>query len=740
VDLQQLPSPADTTATDEPAVPGRPLTGLAHPALSLPGTEFDDLVRMAAHWLDCPIALITVEEAEHFRTVADVGYGTRSEPRVHAICRAVDATQPLLVVPDARTDPRFREDPAVTGAQGIRFYVGIALVGANGRLAGVLGVADRRPRDGIDPDQLAMLQRLARVSTRLLERCATDRDEHLAGQRAQALFNAVIVLDASGDIVSLNGAARRLFGPKAECGRTVQSLFPPTLQDDPDGTQAWLAADEGARAGLDDSRELRLRTPSGQLHTVEAVRCLWQHGTQEALALVLRDTTEHHRLRQARIPLQDPLTGTHNRATLIQQLDGLIDEGTPFVVAKLGLDGFRGINDALGHSIGDAVLQIVAARLLARLSTAAQLARSGGDEFAMVFPMSSRDTIDAEMQALLRDLARPCQVDHHRIHLEASVGLVVVEPGPQPAHCASDQHVDAGEVLARAALAMRRAKRAGGKHARWFEPMMRTEAIDRRKLELELRRACLHDEFELHYQPQIDLTTGQATGAEALLRWRHPERGLLYPASFIEALSHSVVAPEVGRWIMQRACRDAAGWPVVDGRRLAVGVNLFPVQLDDTHLLEEVDRALAQSGLAPSQLELELTETIALRNDGVTEQLLAQLRARGVRVSFDDFGTGYASLSMLQRLPVDRVKIDRSFVQNVNDSRGNEAIVRSIALIARNFDLAVIAEGVETASQASLLREIGCDHVQGFLYSHALPADDFGRWLAQQPGSDGSHA
>jgi EAL domain-containing protein (putative c-di-GMP-specific phosphodiesterase class I) len=344
--------------------------------------------------------------------------------------------------------------------------------------------------------------------------------------------------------------------------------------------------------------------------------------------------------------------------------------------------------------------------------------------------VATADAVEAQLRAMLLDLARPCEVDYQRVHLEASIGLAMEdEPGN------SADRADAGELIARAQLAMHRAKRASGQPLLRFEPGMRTEAIDRRKLDLELRRACRDNEFELHYQPQLDLASGRPTGAEALLRWRHPERGLLLPVAFIDALARSAVAPDVGRWILQRACRDASAWPEVDGRQLAVGVNLFPVQFDDDNFLGEVDHALAQSGLPPARLELELTETIALRDDGVAEQALTQLRARGVRVAFDDFGTGYASLSMLHRLPVDRVKIDRSFVGNMMQSRGDAAIVRSVVLIARNFDLQVIAEGVETSPQAEFLRDIGCDEVQGFMYSKALAPPDFGQWLAT-----GNHA
>lgn len=564
------------------------------------GDALDDLACLAAQLLGCPIALVSVAEGGYRLPVAAHGAALLRGGR--ALCHALGHDAPLLLLPDASADARFRHDPAVAAVDGLRFYLGIALFDSDGALAGTLAVADHRPRSDVPPHALAMLRRLARLAARLMERCDVDGDRRID----------------------------------------------------------------------------RHDHPAAQ---------------------------------------QDPLTGLPDRNALLATLETLRAQDTPLGVALLGLDNFRLVNDTLGHAIGDSVLQIVSSRLLARLPPDAHLARFGGDEFAMVFPATMSDGIEAQLQAMLRDLARPCEVDRHRVHPEAGVGL------------AMDDGVDASELMARAGLAMQHAKRSGGQRLRWFSSELRKDAIDRRQLDLELRRACRDGEFELHYQPQMDLASGRPTGAEALLRWRHPERGLLMPAAFIDALAHSAVALDVGRWIMQRACREAAGWPQVDGRRLTVGVNLFPVQFDDEYFLDKVDDALAASGLSPAQLELELTETIALRDDGMAELALAQLRARGIRVAYDDFGTGHASLSMLHRLPVDRVKIDRSFVRNVLDNRGDEAIVRSIALIARNFDLQVVAEGVETPSQAAFLSALGCNDVQGFLYSRAMAPSEFDRWL-----------
>ncbi|MGN7725657.1 putative bifunctional diguanylate cyclase/phosphodiesterase [Luteimonas sp. 22616] len=573
------------------------------------GDALGDLVCLAAQLLGCPTALLSVTEGG--RRLPLAAHGASLLPAGHALCHGLGHDTPLLLLPDASADTRFRHDPAVTAVDGVRFYLGIALFGFDGALAGTLAVADHRPRNDVPAHAPATLRRLARLATQLTRR-------HDVGD-----------------------------------GRRIE------------------------RRG--------------------------QHATT-----------------------QDPLTGLPDRNALLATLEALRVQETPLGVALLGLDNFRLVNDTLGHAIGDSVLQIVSSRLLARLPPDAHLARFGGDEFAMIFPAAAADGIEEQLQAMLRELARPCEVDHHRVHPEARVGL------------AMDDGIDASELMARAGLAMQQAKRSGGQRLRWFSSELLKDAIDRRQLDLELRRACRDGEFELHYQPQIDLASGRPTGAEALLRWRHPERGLLMPAEFIDALAHSAVALAVGRWIMQRACRDAAAWPEVDGRRMTVGVNLFPVQFDDERFLDEVDDALSASGLSPAQLELELTETIALRDDGMAEYSLAQLRARGIRVAYDDFGTGHASLSMLHRLPVDRVKIDRSFVRNVLENRGDEAIVRSIALIARNFDLQVVAEGVETPSQAAFLNALGCKDVQGFLYSKAMVSAEFDRWLLPHLAAPGA--
>ena len=688
------------------------------------------IVVLAARTLECSSAMLWTIEDGAPRLAASYGLppaaaAAAAQSQLYA---AVDTQTPVCAIADASADPRFAGDPLVAGAPALRTLLASVVLGPAGEMLGALVVGDARPcslpQDSLAARMAPLATLAARLSSgNLLARCR---------QVAEAGFSAVLIFDAGGAVVFANTVARELFGPVAAPGQTLEQLVPAALQLEPEAVGAWLHAPPGPAGSLRSLRELRIRDALGELRTVQAARCAWYDGNARGTVLVLRDAGDGAPRREPRSGRRDALTGLPNREALFATVDTLRGRGTRLGVALLGLDNFRAVNEALGHVIGDTVLQVVASRLMAWLPADAHLARFGSDEFAILFP-AGEDTaaIDQRLQALLREIARPCEIEHQRVHVEACIGVALDDAGDGQASSAYEDCGSSG-LLALAALALRHAKRGGSMQMRHFSPSMREEAVDRRRLDLELRRAFREGEFELHYQPQIDLATGLPSGAEALLRWRHPERGLLMPGAFIDALGRSAIAPQVGTWILHRACHDAANWPLVGGRALKVGVNLFPAQFNDDGLVDKIDAALAASGLPPAQLEIELTETIALREDGVAERTLLQLRRRGIRVSYDDFGTGHASLSMLHRLPVDRVKIDRSFVRDLVGSRGDKAIVRSITLIARNFDMEVIAEGVESPDQASLLREFGCQEVQGFLYSQALAQPLFQRWLARQ--------
>src|SRR5260221_9704196 len=422
----------------------------------------------------------------------------------------------------------------------------------------------------------------------------------------------------------------------------------------------------------------------------------------------------------------DQLTGLPNRVSLREDIDTILreragDPAHPITVAILDLDGFKDVNDTLGHSVGDRLLQEVARRLTSVLDET-RVYRLGEHEFVLVLEKCGDPLVASDVvETILKRLTAQFDLDGHQLFVAANVGLAIA-----PAH---GSNVD--DLLANADLALYDAKAAGSRSCRLYVPTLRARAKHRRELDTELPPACANQEFVLYFQPQVRSSDGAVIGAEALLRWHHPERGILAPGAFIDALGESAVAIETGRWILTTACKTAASWRAKGLPPIRMGVNLFPAQFRNGSLLQDVDHALSESGLPPEALELEITENIALGREEGTLSPLKALRAKGIGIAFDDFGTGYASLSYLRRYPITRIKIDRSFIQKIGTQSAGEdtAIVRSIIVMGRNLGLEVIAEGVETTAQADFLRAEGCPELQGFLFSKPLPATALENYL-----------
>ena len=418
----------------------------------------------------------------------------------------------------------------------------------------------------------------------------------------------------------------------------------------------------------------------------------------------------------------DQLTGLPNRVSLREDIDTILKQragnpALPITVAMLDLDAFKDVNDTLGHSVGDRLLQEVARRLTSAPEKA-RIYRLGEDEFVLLLVDCGDPVLaSAVVETLLERLSRQFDLDGHRLFVAASAGIAIA-----PNH---GSNID--DLLANADLALYDAKAAGGRLCRLYVPSLRARAKRRRELDMELRRACANQEFVLYFQPQVRSSDGSIVGAEALLRWQHPERGILAPEAFIDALCESAVAMETGRWILNDACKTAAGWRAKGLPPIRMGVNLFPAQFRSGTLLQDVEHALSETGLAPGSLELEITENIALGREEGTLSPLKELRAKGIGIAFDDFGTGFASLSCLTRYPLTRIKIDRSFIQKIGTQLAAEdtAIVRSIIVMGRNLGLEVIAEGVETTAQADFLKAEGCHELQGYLFSKPLPVEAF---------------
>jgi diguanylate cyclase (GGDEF)-like protein/PAS domain S-box-containing protein len=421
----------------------------------------------------------------------------------------------------------------------------------------------------------------------------------------------------------------------------------------------------------------------------------------------------------------DQLTGLPNRVSLKNELTDLLVTDRrhhPHSIALFDLDGFKDVNDTDGHSTGDQLLVEVARRLNRVAGETGRVYRLGGDEFVVVIPNCGdpRRVTDL-VESMLQQLAEPFEINEHVLHVGGSAGIAIA---PQ-----DGSTVD--ELIANADLALYKAKSDGGHTHRLFVPVLRAQAQTRRGLQVELRRAFAENEFELFFQPQIRLADEAVVGAEALLRWRHPERGVIAPGAFIQTLAESSIASAVGGWIIRDACAKTSAWRAMGLSLNRISVNLFPSQCRDSDLLLDVEGALQKSGLPAEILELEISETFALNNDDAIRPL-QELHNRGIKLAFDDFGTGYASLSYLTKFPVSRIKIDRSFVAKVTDDLENSAIVRSLIAMAHNLNLGIIAEGVETEAQARFLLEERCEEAQGFLYAKPLSATDFESYLREQ--------
>jgi diguanylate cyclase (GGDEF)-like protein/PAS domain S-box-containing protein len=428
--------------------------------------------------------------------------------------------------------------------------------------------------------------------------------------------------------------------------------------------------------------------------------------------------------------MHDSLTGLPNRVLFNERLQralGNVKRGDIVAAHLLDLDHFKNVNDTLGHPAGDKLLKQVAERLRGQVREIDTIARMGGDEFAILqVGLAQPSDASALAHRVIEAVSAPYDIDGHQVVIGTSVGIAV---GPSDG--------DTPECLLRNAdLALYRSKGDGRGTLRFFEPEMDAQVRQRRAMEADLRKGLIAGEFELHYQPLINLERNEISGFEALMRWRHPDRGLIPPASFIPVAEEIGFIMALGDWAIREACSTAAKWP----DELKVAVNLSPVQFGSPGLVQSVVGALAASGLAPGRLELEITESVLLQNCEATLATLYQLRELGVRIAMDDFGTGYSSLSYLQSFPFDRIKIDRSFIKDVADGAGSLNIVRAVAALAVGLGMETTAEGVETQEQRDTVKAEGCTEMQGYFFSKPLPAAEVAGLIAKHRRPEASTA
>ena len=435
------------------------------------------------------------------------------------------------------------------------------------------------------------------------------------------------------------------------------------------------------------------------------------------------DITERRRaeMKIAHMARHDALTDLPNRLLLRERLGEALSHvgrGQRLAVLCLDLDQFKNVNDTLGHPIGDELLRVVAGRLRGCVRETDTISRVGGDEFSII-QTEIVDATDAERLArrISEAVSAPYDIHGHMVMVNTSIGIALA-----PADA-----VDANELLKNADMALYGAKADGRGVYRFFEPKMDARMKARRTLELALRKALELGQFELYYQPVVNLDEEGVNSCEALIRWHHPERGMISPVEFIPVAEEIGLIVALGEWVIRRACEDAAQWP----GDVCVAVNLSPTQLSSKNLIPTVLSALASSRLPANRLELEITEAVLMQNSDVTLRTLHQLRSLGIRISMDDFGTGYSSLSYLRSFPFDTIKIDRCFINGLDDSSESAAIVQAVAGLADSLKMTTTAEGVETREQLDRVRQLGCTHVQGYYYSPPVRVHELGRLFAK---------
>jgi diguanylate cyclase (GGDEF)-like protein len=534
-----------------------------------------------------------------------------------------------------------------------------------------------------------------------------DAELRTQSERFQAALNnmsqGLCMVDAQQNLIVCNEQFRALFNLAA--GETTPGTALASLASQADASEQRSALRAALSVHLTAAGNA---TSENYFHDLPDERTLsivhrpMQDGSWVA---TYEDVSERRRAeaRIAHMAHHDALTGLPNRLLFRERMEQAFarlrryDE--PFAILCLDLDCFKNINDTLGHPVGDALLRAVGTRLRSCMRETDTVARLGGDEFAILLADADRsDAVAAAAQRILDIIAEPLNGQLAKVC--ASIGIAV-------AHCDAE---GPDQLLKNADTALYRAKAEGRAAYRFFAPQMHADLQSRRTIENDLRKAIVNGEFELVYQPLFDLMSGQIMGYEALLRWRHAERGIVMPRDFIGVAEDIGLILPIGEWVLMEACRQAARWIAPTN----VAVNLSPLQFRHGNLVQTVARALTSSGLPASRLELEITESVVMGDDDPAFAVLHELRSLGVSIALDDFGTGYSSLSYLRRFPFDKIKIDQSFIQDMTDRAECSAIARSIVMLGENLGMTTTAEGVETAEQLEQVRSLGCAHAQGF--------------------------
>jgi diguanylate cyclase (GGDEF)-like protein/PAS domain S-box-containing protein len=576
---------------------------------------------------------------------------------------------------------------------------------------------------------------LLRAVRYAVERKALEEALFTEKERAQitlqSIADAVISTDSSGNISFLNQAAEHATGWTLQeaLGRPIAQIFRVVEDTDNGGSAPVGPAEAQERLMLLPVHCTLIRRDGVNIPIESSVAPIHnRHGAASGTVMVFRDVSAARAmaLQIAHSAEHDFLTGLPNRMLLNDRVEQAIARAprhtNKLALLFLDLDGFKHINDSLGHPIGDKLLRSVGARLIDCVRASDTVSRQGGDEFVILLS-EVEHAEDAAISAtrMLQTVAKAHAIDNHELHITASIGVSIYpDDGP-----------DAETLLKNADTAMYQAKESGRQTYKFFKTAMNVRAVERQFLEENLRRALHRDEFALHYQPKVNLSTGEVTGAEALIRWTHPARGAVPPVDFIPVAEDCGLIVPIGSWVLREACRQSRAWISAGLPAITMAVNISAMEFRSEDFLASLFAVLRETGMDPGLLELELTESVLMQRADETATILQTLRSSGVKVAVDDFGTGYSSLSYLRKFPVDTLKIDQSFVRHVGSAGDDATIVTAVIGMARNLNLRVVGEGVETLRECEFLLAHHCDEAQGYYFSRPVPAAEFGLLLAQ---------
>lgn len=556
------------------------------------------------------------------------------------------------------------------------------------------------------------------------ERLAADEKLRLHAKIFESSSEAIVVTDSTEHIISANQAFSAITGYLESEVLGKRSDMLAALED-----QTLLIAEFRNRSknASQWSGQLQFRRKSGVTFPAWASVCSMQnsHGALGHYLLVFSDISERQEVERQnfRLAYYDTLTGLPNRALFYARLEQVLSQAhrnrSHGALLLLDLNRFKNINDSFGHTSADALLKEVGRRLSITLRKEDVISRLGGDEFVIaLLDIKHREHAGHVAQKLLAALSEPFHIDHHEVLLSASIGISLL---PEDGH-------DTETLLKNADVAMFLAKKLGNSTHVFYSQEMNPHSFELLKLEGNLRRAIERGEFHLNYQPQLDLASGCITGAEALLRWNHPEEGMISPSQFIPVAEETGLIIPIGEWVIDAACRQIREWKDQGLPPVRIAVNLSARQFSAA-LPKTILGIIARHGIPNDSLELEITESMLMHNTDSVVAMMREFGEAGILMALDDFGTGYSSLSYLKRFPIDNLKIDQSFVRGIPDDQDDSAIARAIISMAKNLRLSVVAEGVETAEQLEFLREAGCDEIQGYYFSRPIPADEFAALL-----------